>query len=440
MTTSEELEQAPELKVKFGDGSTGVVNLSGSGKSWKGNLYIPKGADSKATFEAVYSDEVEIADENCNPVTHSIDIPIKIISGKTFFVDTTPPYVISTTPLDGEVIYPDEVPYTVNISAELIDPLVNGYASGIDTSWGNMTLDGNRISLNVTETSVSFTSPGLKTGDHRVTLIVRDNAGNESGLKSWTFFINIEPPILKAQLFYIDDKGKKKPIPKGTWVEATQIYSWPVIDRTTGIFLYWKDVEMNATKRFISRVYDNGLVLIPLYLWSRNERDWTFRVKLRSFVFSEGPKAKCMVTISPEIPKPYDFISKHRDAQIYKSPSSSPAPALSFELSAKNCQINTIKASSIWDMIKDEVVYVLDDYERGETGEVETGEVDLLPAEALKQASSFEVEGMKFKAIPMSALFSPDDEITVTIYTPKNDTDGDGIGVVKNIFDRLFLV
>ncbi|MEW6608665.1 MAG: hypothetical protein AB1414_14670 [bacterium] len=110
------------------------VDLSGSGKNFSGKHPISKGDDGNAKLyiNETISIPVTIADENCREVQDIIQAPI---SGEyNFLVDTEEPEVTATIPANGEVIIAEDTPYTVNISATLFDPPVNGYASGIDNS------------------------------------------------------------------------------------------------------------------------------------------------------------------------------------------------------------------------------------------------------------------------------------------------------------------
>ncbi|MEW6620182.1 MAG: hypothetical protein AB1422_12760 [bacterium] len=194
VTTSETLPCPPTLIYQKG-GFVPVplpeIALSGSGKNFSGKCFISKGDDGNAKLyiNETTSIPVTIADENCQEVQDIIQAPI---SGEyNFLVDTEEPEVTATTPANGEVIIAEETPWTVNISATLFDPPVNGYASGIDNS---------TIVLNTPQGTFHQASAvnNLDYGEYSCSIEAKDNA-NEPGhdLKQspyrWSF--EIAPPI-----------------------------------------------------------------------------------------------------------------------------------------------------------------------------------------------------------------------------------------------------
>ncbi|MEW6609054.1 MAG: alpha/beta fold hydrolase [bacterium] len=171
------------------------LSLVGYGQNFSGSLNIPKNSDGIATLCLMpYKRPVEIFTGNCDTpseleVTEEIEIPIT--GSYVFYIDTEEPEVTATTPANGEVIIAEDTPYTVNISATLFDPPINGYASGIDPT---------TIVLNTPQGTFHQASAvnKLDYGEYSCSIEAKDNA-NEPGhdLKGspyrWSF--EIAPPI-----------------------------------------------------------------------------------------------------------------------------------------------------------------------------------------------------------------------------------------------------
>ncbi|MEW6609083.1 MAG: alpha/beta fold hydrolase, partial [bacterium] len=194
ITLSESLPSAPTLFIK-GNGafsSPHPISLAGSGKNFSVILNIPKGTDGSAKlyFEDKTQMQVKIASADCNEdIIETIDVPI---SGYQFFlIDTEEPEVTATTPADGEVIIAEEIPYTVNISATLFDPPINGYASGIDNS---------TIVLNTPQGTFHQASAvnKLDYGEYTWSIEAKDNAntpGHDLKQSPYRRSFEIVPPI-----------------------------------------------------------------------------------------------------------------------------------------------------------------------------------------------------------------------------------------------------
>ncbi|MEW6609784.1 MAG: Ig-like domain-containing protein, partial [bacterium] len=194
ITLSESLPSAPTLFIK-GNGafsSPHPISLAGSGKNFSVILNIPKGTDGSAKlyFEDKTQMQVKIASADCNEeIIETIDVPI---SGYQFFlIDTEEPEVTATTPANGEVIIAEDTPYTVNISATLFDPPINGYASGIDPT---------TIVLNTPQGTFHQASAvnKLDYGEYSCSIEAKDNAntpGHDLKVSPYRWSFEIVPAI-----------------------------------------------------------------------------------------------------------------------------------------------------------------------------------------------------------------------------------------------------
>ena len=117
-------------------------------------------------------------------------------SGKwRFVVDTEPPIIGSYGPLPGGY-----APLPVVINAQFRDAGTEGVGSGINVSAIKLNLDGTDVtkSAKVLPSQISYAMPAGTVGNHIVTLVVPDNAGNTT-TKTWQFSADLVPPTIALQ-------------------------------------------------------------------------------------------------------------------------------------------------------------------------------------------------------------------------------------------------
>ena len=137
-------------------------------------------------------------------------------SSWSFAVDTTPPVISNTLPLNNS--------YQTNqsplISAQILDA-----ESGIDTARTQLLLDNVDITANatITATAVSYQSNNLSQGLHQLTLKVYDKAGNLAQAQ-WQFTVDTLPPVISGET------------PKNVYLTSTtQSLSAQYLDADSGI-------------------------------------------------------------------------------------------------------------------------------------------------------------------------------------------------------------
>jgi len=131
----------------------------------------------------------ESGDEHEHHVVDVLHTGIQIVS-----LDTTPPVATAVHPKNGSAVNDSNPPLLVTWE----DPLVGGYASGLDLATAVVLLDGLDITgfVVIDELGVAGFLDGLSQGTHRLQVMIADRMGNVGAALS-DFIIDTASPIVE---------------------------------------------------------------------------------------------------------------------------------------------------------------------------------------------------------------------------------------------------
>lgn len=104
-------------------------------------------------------------------------------------VSSPVPYVVDNTPVTIGRVLPVDLGQTALPTQPILAELTDSGGSGVNVSSIALTLDGQALARSYSGGLVVSTPQVMAAGDHGVTLIATDNAGNASATRSWSFAV-----------------------------------------------------------------------------------------------------------------------------------------------------------------------------------------------------------------------------------------------------------
>lgn len=175
------------------NGETYTLTLDSSTGTYKATITAPTTSSYNNNSGHYYPVSITATDDAGNSTTVSDTVGSFNTNCQLKVLNTTAPTISLTYPSSGSTITTNGP--TIKWTATDTDP-------GVDSSTAYITLDGTKITTNITSTKTtngytfSYTASSLSDGDHTVAFGVSDLDGNAATLSAKTFTVDTVPPTL----------------------------------------------------------------------------------------------------------------------------------------------------------------------------------------------------------------------------------------------------